>query len=149
MHGSAVLQAFRFGDFSERTPDLDSDDWSFWCARGQHREIRDWARLDWARLGGDMGQLTRYSSLFEISLLLLFLCSPGAPDKHVPSAEYRRLAAGCRHVQCRVRVSLNPWLNDPGLLVCAAFLACWRCRYSFIIRDIPMITDYIKLWWAM
>lgn len=46
-------------------------------------------------------------------------------------------------------VPVFPWLNDLGLLVCAAFLACWRCRYSIIIMDIPMITGYTKLWWAM
>ena len=46
-------------------------------------------------------------------------------------------------------VPVFTWLNDLGLLVCAAFLGCWRYRYSIIIMDIPMITDYTKLWWAM
>jgi hypothetical protein len=39
--------------------------------------------------------------------LLLFLCLPGAPDRHViHSAEHKWNAAGWRHVLCRVRVSL-------------------------------------------
>jgi hypothetical protein len=42
-----------------------------------------------------------------------------------------------------------PWMNDLRLLACAAFLAFWPCRYSFIIIDIPMITDYTKLWWVI
>jgi hypothetical protein len=63
------------------------------------------------QLGGWPGGTTIWptdSMVLELPLsLLLFLCSPGAPDKHVVhSAEYRWHVAGWRHVLCRVRVSL-------------------------------------------
>jgi hypothetical protein len=57
------------------------------------------------------GQLVMANSWNFLSLrsfsLLFFLCSPGAPDNHViQSTEYKWRGAGCRHVQCRVRISL-------------------------------------------
>jgi hypothetical protein len=107
----SIWKSVEFGDSSERISDSDSDDWSFWCAAasiGQDLIGQD-SEGDMRGCIGAYGQLIRWSwnslSLRKLSLLL-FLCSPAAADKHVTSAGYTWLAAGFRHVQCRVRVSL-------------------------------------------
>jgi hypothetical protein len=106
-------------------------------------------QTSWGALDAVYGQLIRLwnfqSSEFS---LLLFLIPPGAPTSMAPSLQYTNgtalLAAAMFSAAC-----VFTWLNDPSLLVCAAFLACWRCRYSFIVINIPAITDCTKLWWVM
>jgi hypothetical protein len=93
------------------------------------------------------------SMAVELPISGVFLCC---------SSSFHQVLRQACHPVCRIQMARRCWLppcsvpraclpggNDPGLLACAAFLACWRCRYSFTVIDIPMITDYTMLWWVV
>jgi hypothetical protein len=61
---------------SERTLGLGLGRLVILVRRGQHRDIRDWARLDWARLGGRYGPTDSIVVELPLSSKILFAALP-------------------------------------------------------------------------
>jgi hypothetical protein len=133
---------------SDSDSDSDSDDWSFCCVAQEAFPSAVTRQTSWGKTQSGMANCFDGRGIFGVSHCI----SSSVHQAHQTSMSLSLLDTNGTALLAAAMFSaacVFPWLNDPSLLVRAAFLAYWRCRYSFIIINIPMITDYTKLWWVM